>query len=271
MIPTVFKFIRKSVVVLLFISGTQQASSQDAYMNTMDTNTHGLFNSFIGIKLFAAGFGAKSLNQDLQFQYTSNNLGYQYTFKHDMNVSRINNFYNIGLGLMENYRKHLSITFFNASIGTIQHMWEWNAGAGVGYFVSLNKLQTMRLNATVDLYYQDISYNFGDYYDTTNLGFIVNQVNVGISLQNVRYVNSIWTLSPGIEYYYRRSNIDYFAGVYFNYVFSYREKVNFYSASTSVSEAIYYPNTNPPVPISKDVVNLGNYIIQIGIVREFGL
>lgn len=268
MILRIFRSIRRLSLVLLFLSGYQNVFSQDAYMNMMDTNARGLFNSFIGVRLFASDFAATNINQDLQFKYTSNNLGYKYTFQHDLNVTGLNNFFNLGLGMNENYGKHLSITFFNASIGTIQHTWNWNIGTGAGYFVSLNKAQTMRLDASLDIYFESISYNFGDYYDTTNLGFIINQVNVGTSLRNVKYVNTVWSLSPGIEFLYRRSTFDYFAGAYFNYVFGYHEKINFYQTSIPVSYAIYDHNGNY---ISKDITNLGNYIIQIGIMREFGL
>ena len=263
------KKLYKSLLPLaLFIIGYVNCFGQDAYMNLADTNSNGLFRNFIGIKLFAADFGATSLNQDLQFQYTSNNTGAVYNFKHDMNVTGLKGFYNLGLGLEENLGKHLVLNFFNASIGTIQHMWDWNVGAGAGYFVSLNKQHSMRLNATVNVYYECITYGFGDYYDTTGLGFLVDGYNVGTTIKNVKYVNSIWTVSPGIELLYRRSNIDYFAGVYYNYVFSYHEEVNFYEHSIPVSYAIYYPNG---AYVPKDIANLGNYIIQIGIVREFGL
>ena len=253
---------------MVFITGCQTVFSQDAYMNMMDTNAHGLFNNFLGVKLFAADFAATNLNEDLQFQYTSNNLGYKYTFQHDLNVKGLTNFYNLGLGMDENYGKHLSINYFNASIGTIQHTWNWNIGAGVGYFVSLNQAQTMRLNASVNIYFESITYSLGNYYDTTNLGFIVDQVNVGTSLTNVKYVNTVWSVSPGLEFLYRGSTLDFFAGVYYNYVFAYHEKINFYNASVPVSYAIYDHNGNY---ISKDIANLGNYIIQIGIIREFGL
>lgn len=237
-------------------------------MNIMDTNSNGLFKNFVGIKLFAADFGATSINQDLQFQYISNNLGAVNKFQHDMNVKGINNFFNLGLGAEENLGKHLSINFFNASIGYIQNTWNWNAGAGAGYFISLNKKQNMRLNASLNVYFENITYGFGDYYDSTQLGFIVNGINIGSSVKNVKYVNTIWSLTPGIEFLYRRSNIDYYAGIYYNYVFSYHEKVNFYNSSLPVSYAIYYKNGDY---VGGNIVNLNKYIIQIGVIREFGL
>jgi hypothetical protein len=72
-----------------------------------------------------------------------------------------------------------------------------------------------------------------------------------------------------MEFIYRSPNIDFFAGIYYNYVFSYHEKINFYKTNTPISEAIYYPNSSTPV--SRDATNLGKYIIQIGIIREFGI
>lgn len=126
----------------------------------------------------------------------------------------------------------------------------------------------MRLNASVKIYYQNITYSFGNYYDTTGLGFVVDQTNVGTSLKNVKYVNSAWTVSPGVEFLYRRFSIDYFAGVYYNYVFAYHEDINFYNASIPVSYAIYDRNGNY---VSRGITNPGNYIIQVGIVKEFGL
>ena len=56
-----------------------------------------------------------------------------------MNVTGLNSFYNIGLGMDENLGKHLSINFFNTSLGYMQNIWDWNVGIGAGYFVSLNK------------------------------------------------------------------------------------------------------------------------------------
>jgi hypothetical protein len=267
MIKGFVKWSRSAGFVLLFLGACQSAFPQDAYMN-VDTNGHGLFNNFIGIKLFAADFAATSVNQDLQFNYVSKNpVGYNFAFKHDMNVTGLDNFFNLGLGLEENYGKHLSITYFNTSIGTIQHTWNWNVGVGAGYFVNLNKAQNMRLNASLKIYFESITYSFGDYFDTTGLGFVVDQVNVGTSIKNVKYVNIAWTLSPGLEFLYRRSSIDYFAGVYYSYVFAYHEKINFYNASVPVSYAIYDRSGNY---VSRNIINQGNYIIQIGIVKEFG-
>jgi hypothetical protein len=237
-------------------------------MNMMDTAKGGLFKNFVGIKLFATGIGATSVNQDLLFQYTSNNLGYIYQFQHDMNVSNLNSFYNLGLGLNENIGKHLSITYFNTSLGYIQNTWDWNIGVGAGYFVSLNKDQSMRLTASMNLYFTSLTYNLGSYYDGTGLGFIVDGVNVGTAVKNVKYVNDIWSLSPGVEFTYRRPVLDYFAGIYYNYVFTYHEKVSFSIHSIPVSDAIYYQNMTP---VSKDIMNLGSYLIQVGIIREFGI
>jgi hypothetical protein len=262
-------------MVLLFITSSYYSfSQQDAYISVKDTAASGLFKNFVGVKFFATDISAISLNQNFNFQYQSNNLGAVYNFQHNMNVTGLTGFYNVGLGMEENLGKHLSINFFNTSFGYAQNMWDWNVNAGVGYFVGLNKAQTMRLNASINLNFESITYSFGNDYDTTNLGFLINGTNVGTAIHNVHYVNSIWSLSPGMEFIYRRPSIDFYAGIYYNYVFSYYEKVNFYRASVPVSQAIYYPDATPntnPTPVSRDIVNMGKYIIQIGIIREFGL
>jgi hypothetical protein len=266
------RLIKKAALLWVLMTSSFCVFSQDAYMNLMDTAKGGLFGNFIGIKLFATDLAATSLNQKLQFHYQSNNIGAVYNFQHDMNVTGLTSFYNLGLGLEENLGKHLSINFFNTSLGYMQNMWDWNVGAGAGYFISLNKKQTMRLNVSMDIYFESITYSFGDDYDSTQLGFLVNGTNVGTAVKNVKYVNDIWSLTPGVEFLYRRPSFDFFVGVYYNYVFSYSEKVNFYKASEPVSSVIYYQS--PYVPsnnIAGNAVNLGKYVIQIGIVREFGL
>jgi hypothetical protein len=268
MISGMRKLFGKAGLVLLFISGYYNCFSQDAYMNLADTGKSGLFKNFLGVKIFAADFGATSLNQDLKFKYVSYNPIAAYTFQHDMNVKGINNFFDGGLGLEENLGKHLSINFFNTSIGYMDNAWDWNIGAGVGYFVSLDKQQTMRLNASLNVYFQSITYSFGNYYDSTGYGFVVDGVNVGTSIKNVKYVNTLWTLSPGIEFLYRRPSIDFFAGVYYNYTFSSIEKVNFYEHKIPISYAIFDESGNP---VSQNAISLNKYFIQVGIIREFGL
>jgi len=260
--------IRKIGVMGVFMFITASVFSQDAYMTMADTMKTTFFPNFVGIKLFATDISATSVNQDLQFQYTSDNIGYKYKFQHDMNVKNLNGFYNLGLGMEENLGKHLSLNFFNTSIGYMQNMWDWSIGTGVGYFVSLNKQKTMRLNASVNVYFESITYSFGSYYDTTQLGFLVDGTNIGSAVKGVHYVNDIWSLTPGLEFVYRRSGLDFFAGVYYNYVFTYSEKVNFYEARVPISEVIYYPNSTP---VSKGITNLGKYVIQIGIMKEFGI
>jgi len=273
--PRINKLSRILGLFSILVAGYHNCFSQDAYMNIIDTSRGGLFKNFVGIKFFAADIGAKSLNQDLEFQKASNNLGFVYTFQHDMNVRNLNNFFNIGLGTEENVGKHLSINFFNTSLGYIQGAWDWNINAGVGYFINLNKQQTMRLNASLNIGFESITYSFGDYYDSTQLGFVIDGSNVGTAIKGVKYVNDIWTISPGIEFTYRRSSIDFFAGIYYNYVFTHSEEINFYRTRIPVSEGIYYnqtPGATPPgEAVSGNVINLNKYMIQIGIIREFGI
>jgi hypothetical protein len=266
------RFIKKKAgLFIVVLTSSFYCYSQDAYM--ADTSSiHGLFGNFVGIKFFAVDFGASSLNQDLQFKYTSYSpQGPVYNFQHDMNVTGITNFYNVGLGMEENLGNHLVINFFNASVGYVKNVWDWNIGAGVGYFISLNRQKSLRLNASLNVYYQYITYSFGDYFDTTQVGFFVNGVNVGTNIKNVKYVNDIFTISPGIELLYRRSNWDFYAGVYYNYVFYYHEKVNFYETNEPVSSTIYYSPYGVNDYVAKNVLNLNVYMFQVGIMREFGL
>ncbi len=268
-------FRKLGVIMIVLFAAQTGYSQQDAYF--ADTTPHKLFKNFVGLKLFAGDFGATGVNKDLEFYYVSVNpaVGYKYTFLHDFNVKGVHNFFNAGLGLEENLGNHLSINFFNASIGYLSNVLNWNVGVGVGYFVSLNKDQTWRMNGSLNIYYQNIAYGFGNYYDTTLLGFVVDGVNVGTSITNVKYVNSIFSLSPGLEIMYRKSNWDFYADVYYNYVFSYYEKVTFYVHSIPIVDAIYYtpanPNAAPTVPVSRNALNLNMYTINIGVIREFGL
>jgi hypothetical protein len=253
-------------------AGTQKCFSQDAYMNLADTSTNGLFQNFLGIKFFAGNIGVSTYNQDLQFKYVSNNLGAIYTFQHDMNVKGINNMFNLGLGFEENLGKHLAINFLEGSVGYIQDVWNWNIGTGVGYFVNLNKSQKMRLNLNLNLYYECITYSFGSYYDSTQLGFLVDGVNVGAVVKNVKYVCSIWSLNPGVEFTYRTSGVDFFAGISYSNVFIYNQKINFYSHSIATDYNNQYGIlTQSGAPVGNDILNTNKYIIHIGIIREFGI
>ena len=76
-------------------------------MNMTDTGKTNLFHNFIGLKFYGTDIGATSMNRNLEFQYQSNNLGYIYNFEHDLNVTGLHSFYNLGLGLNENMGKHL--------------------------------------------------------------------------------------------------------------------------------------------------------------------
>lgn len=262
------RLLRKLTLFTGLLLAAQSGFCQDdAYI--ADTAQHTLFKNFVGLKLFIADFGAKSLNQDLSFKYTSvNPLGPVYTFNHDMNVKSVNGFYNIGLGLEENLGKHLVLNFFNASIGYLSNVLNWNVGIGAGYFINLNQAKSWRINASLNIYYQDITYGLGDYYDSTLVGFIVDGVNIGTSVKNVKYVNSIFSASPGVELMHRGSGWDFYADIYYNYVFSYHEKINFYVHSIPVSYALYDHNGNT---VPRNAINMGSYIINIGIIREFGL
>ena len=120
----------------------------------------------------------------------------------------------------------------------------------------------------MNVYYQYLTYSYGDYFDTTQLGFIVDGVNVGTSIKNVKYVNDIFSVAPGAEFMYRGSKWDFYVGAYYNYVFYYHEKVTFYVHSISPADAVSYQDGSR---VSGNVINVKNYIIQLGIIREFGL
>ncbi len=225
-----------------------------------------MFSDFLGLRFFASDYGVKSINQNLNFQYLSISNGY--VMRHNLDAIGINNTPNIGTGLEENLGEHLLIHFVDVSVGYSKIMWNWNIGAGIGYFQALDKKKNLRLRASVDLFYEDISYTLGTYTDTTNLGFIVNGSNAGTYLKNIKYVNNSLCSSLGLGLMYRTPSWDFFANASWNYVLISSENVNFYTARVKIDQAIYYQSG---APVSGGILNIGAYTLQVGIIREFGL
>ncbi len=238
--------------------------SQDI-MTVIPDSSNQTFSEFIGLKFFAEDFSYKPLNHNLQFSYTSVNSGY--VMNHSLNITGLSNSPNIGVGLEHDFENHLIIHFFDASIGYISNTLNWNIGLGAGYYVNLNKSGNFSLRGNVNLFYENILYFLGSYYDTTFQGFDINGLNIGTYVKDVEYTNNLFCASADFELYYKREKWDYFAGAGYILTLLSREKVNFYSSNVPVNQALY----NNGVPVNNHVIMPGAYMIRIGIVREFGL
>lgn len=237
------------------------------YINPPGDTTNGLYaGNYIGIKLFAADYNVHALNQDLQFTYTSQNNGY--VMKHDMNLKGLTVMPNIGLGVEETMGKHLFINFANLTFGYAQHAKDWSGGVGLGYSTPLNKKENLVVRAYLNAFYENITYGLGTYSDSTLLGFEINGVNIGAYVKNIKYTNSIICLNPAIDLVYRGKNFDYFLSAGYNYNLFHKEKLDFYKTHITIGSGLYDESGNP---VSKDAIVPGNYIIQLGIIREFGL
>jgi len=256
---------KKALFVCLLSLTFVLCKAQDIMTVLPDSSGIEPFSDFLGIRLWAADYGINSINKDLSFKYVSSNTGF--TMNHGFDVRGITNTPNIGVGAEENLGKHLVIHFLDASLGYSMDMWNWNIGAGLGYFISLNKQNNLRLRGCVDLFYEDISFSLGTYYDTTLQGFIVNGNNIGTSIKNVKYVNNNLEASFNLSLLYRGKELDYFIGAGYTYALISKEKINFYSTKIQPSEAVYDAHG----ATYSNILKPGNYIIQIGIMREFGL
>jgi hypothetical protein len=144
----------------------------------------------------------------------------------------------------------------------------WNIGFGAGYFLALDKKGNVRLRASLVLFYENILYGLGSYTDNTGNGFSVNGNNLGSTLNNIEYVDNSFNSSFELSIMYRSSSFDLFGGVSWNYVLTDNENINFYYARLAINQAIYDQSSNA---IDTRILSLGNYMIQVGIVREFGL
>jgi hypothetical protein len=257
---------KKSLFALLLILICHISSAQDIMQVIPDSAGREMFSDFLGVRFWAADYSMKSINQDLTFKYTSVNSGY--VMRHDFDVRNFNHTPNIGIGVEENLDSHLLIHFIDISVGYAQNTWNWNIGAGLGYFMSLDKKKNFRLRASFNVFYENISYGLGSYSDTTNLGFVVNGNSVGAYIKNVNYINNSLCVSAGASLMYRTKAIDVFAGISWSYSLIYSEKINFYSTKIPLNQGIY---TQSGSTVSSNVLNLGNNFIQVGIIREFGL
>jgi hypothetical protein len=257
---------KKAFFALLLIASCRLGIGQDIMTVLPDSTGREMFSDFLGIKLWAGDYKINTLNQDLTFRYVSVNNGF--VMLHDLDVRNLNSMPNIGTGLEENLGSHLIIHFVDVSVGYGQNAWNWNIGGGIGYFLALDKKRNFRLRANLNLFYENISYGVGTYVDTTNLGFVVNGNNIGTYIKNVKYVNNSFCSSLGIGFMYRTNAFDYYADFSWSYVITNTQDINFYATRVNDYEAVYYQSGKP---VYSTILNLGNYIIQVGIMREFGL
>jgi hypothetical protein len=256
---------KKLIAFLLFLITLSPAICQQTMPVFSDTGAFSTTDNFIGLKIGLADYNIITLNQDLRFSYTSQNNGF--VMSHDMNVKGINNIPHLSLGVDET-AGHLLINFLDASIGYNQHTWNWTAGLGAGYALSLNKKNTLMLRMYANLFYENITYGLGSYSDSTLQGFLVNQVNIGTYVKNIKYVNNALCVSPGLELLYRRNKLSFFLGAAYNYTLIYKEKLDFYRTHIPLNNGLYNSSGSP---ITQGAMKPGNYIIQLGIVKEFGL
>jgi len=251
-------------VVFLLLSIIPAYSQQD--MVVLPDSAHEQFRDFVGLRLIVEDFGLRSIGENLNFRYTSINTGF--VMSHSMNVKGIVTTPNIGFGIEESINKHLFIDFFDVTIGYIQNTLNWNAGAGIGYYTSLNAKKNLLFRGYLSVFYENISYGLGSYTDTTLLGLLVNNVNIGTFVSDVRYVNSLLCVSPSVELSYRRENWDYFIGIGYNYTLLSSEDIDFYRTTIQINQGLYDGSNHP---IDKGVISPGSYIIKIGLIKEFGL
>jgi hypothetical protein len=258
---------KKLLLLLTLVISANLGFSQGDFMTVLpDSSGKQLFSDYLGIRLWGSSFGLNSINEDLHFKYLSTSNGYVMT--HNFDVRGINGSPNFGIGLEENAGQHFLIHFFDGSVGYTHFCWNWNIGAGAGYFIGLDKSGNLRLRASLELYYESISYGFGSYADTTGLGFVVNGNNIGATIQDVKYVNNGLLSSLGISLMFRTKELDFFAGVSWNDLLLNTESVNFYYTRVNLDNAVY---TESGTPVSKNIITPGSYMLQFGLVREFGL
>ncbi|MGP8214089.1 MAG: hypothetical protein ACLQQ4_00860 [Bacteroidia bacterium] len=257
---------KKAFFILILSLAGKLTFAQDIMTVIPDSNGRDMFSDFLGIRLWAADYSLNTINQNLNFSYTSINTGY--VMKHSMNLMNLNNTPNLGLGLEEDMGDHLIIHFMDVSFGIAQSSWNWNIGAGAGYFLALDKRRKIRLRISLTLFYESISYGLGSYTDTTDYGFIVNGNNVGTYLNNIKYVDNSLNSSLQLGIMYRTNALDYFATVSWNYVLIDRENIDFYSTRVPINQAVSYQSG---AAVNTRVLSPGNGMIQIGIMRDFGL
>lgn len=222
--------------------------------------------NIIGIKLFAADNGIKTLNQDIHFSYTSQSNGY--VMAHDMNVKGLNNIPGIGIGLEETFSNQLFLNFLSGTAGYYNHTFIWTAASGVGYSFPVTPKKNLVIRAYVNFGYENISYGLGSYSDSTLIGFEVNGAYVGTYIKNIKYINNCISLTPSLDIVYRAKWFDLFAGADYNKVLFYRERLNFYTTRIVISDGLYDQQGKP---VTKGAILPGNYILHLGIMFEFGL
>jgi hypothetical protein len=260
----------KKLLLLTFLSFTGlKAFSQSIMTVVPDSSTLAQFSDFVGVKISLSDIGLKPLNENLQFNYLSANSGYTYQMHHSMDIQNFKNMPNLSVGVEEDYG-HLLINFADIGIGFYPNAFNWNAGAGVGYFGYLNKKKTLSLRAYVNVFYENIAYFLGSYNDTTLLGFVVDGSNIGTIVKNVKYTNNLLCASPDIELLYRREKLDFFVGIGYDIPLLSRERINFYRTTIPLSQGLYN-SSGIALSDHAGAIIPQSYIIKIGIVKEFGL
>jgi hypothetical protein len=257
---------KKSLLAILLLITCKLVSAQEIMTVVPDSTGQEMFSDFLGVRLWAADYNINSINQDLTFKYTSINNGF--VMSHPLDTRNITQTPNLGIGLEEDLGPHLLIHFADISIGYSSNMWNWNIGAGLGYSQALDKKRNIRLRASLELFYESIWYGLGSYSDTTGLGFVVNGNNIGQFVQGVKYVNNCFCSSLSASLMYRTKAFDIFGGVAWNYTISQSENINFYYTRVNLYEAVY---TQSGAQVGSNILKLGSYMLQVGVVREFGL
>jgi len=254
---------KKILFLITFLSLHLPGICQDVMTVLPDSGTFS--PDYIGINIVASDINLKGLNQNLHFNFLSPNNGFD--MSHSMNTTNLKNIPNIGVGIDETYGK-LFLNFARGSIGYLNNTLDWHVGLGAGCAIPLNHSKTFMLRAYANLSYMYISYVLGTYTDTTFTGFLINGVNIGTYIKNVKYTNGAFCVDPNVELFYRGNKWDFFIGAGYNLTLYYKEKINFYRTSTPIQDGIYYSSG---YPVTKGVIIPGNYIIQIGLVKEFEL
>lgn len=258
---------KKSLLLIFFTVTACIAFGQQDFMTVLpDSTGREMFSDFLGVRLWGADYKLNTLNQDLTFKYVSANTGY--VMQHDFNTTNLNSTANFGLGLEENAGAHLLIHFVDISIGYNRNVLNWNLGAGIGYFEAFGRKQNFRIRASLDLFYENINYGLGSYSDTTGLGLVINGNNIGGYVNGVKYVDNCFCASLGISFLYRSKELDFFAGANWLTTLIRTEDINFYYTNVNLYQAVY---TQTGYPVGGNIIKLGNYMLQFGIMREFGL
>ena len=222
--------------------------------------------TYIGFKFILTDNSVVPSNPNLHFSYTSLSNGY--VMSHDMSFKGVGSIPGIGFGINETIKNHLFINLATGTVGYAAHVWNITAGTGAGYSLPVNKKKNLAVRASLNIYYENITYGLGSYYDSTLIGFEIAGNNIGTSVKNIKYVNNLLCFNPALELVYRGKNFDFFLNAGYSHALLYKEKLDFYTTHIPVSDGLYDPAGKP---VSKGAILPGNYIIQAGVIYEFEL